>query len=154
MKVILAADVPNVGKKSEVKDLSDGFVRNYLLPQKLALPYTEENVRYIEDLKKNENARRQKEEAALTETKHKLEHNTITILVKLGRDNKFFGAITKEDIARSIEKNTGVKVDRHAVLLEHPIRDIGVFPVDVRIQSPRFRDMTVTANVKLWVKGT
>jgi large subunit ribosomal protein L9 len=154
MKVILAADVPNVGKKSEVKDLSEGFVRNYLLPQKLVLPYTEENLRFIEDLKKNESARRQKEETALNETKHKLEHNTVTVLVKLGKDNKFFGAITKEDIARHVEKDTGVKVDRHAVMLAEPIRDIGVFPVDIRIQSARFRDMSVTANVKLWVKGT
>lgn len=153
MKVILAQDIEKLGKKGEIKELSDGYVRNYLLPKKLVLQYTKENVLYVKDMEKNETKRREKEKNVLEQIRVKLEEKSVTIPVQLGKDNKFFGSITKEDIVKHIEKETGVKIDKHSITLDEPIKDIGVFPVKVKLASKKFSDISEIATVKLWVIG-
>jgi len=153
MKVILAKDIEKLGKKGEIKDLSDGYVRNYLLPKKMVLQYTPENVEYVKNIEKNEQKRREKEQSLLLEIRTKLEEKSITVPVQLGKDNKFFGSITKEDIIKYVEQETGIKLSKYSILLEEPIKDIGVFPVTVKLTSKKVPDITEIATVKLWIIG-
>ena len=153
MKVILTKDIEKLGKKGEIKDLSDGYVRNYLLPNKLVLQYTPENVEYVKNIEKNEQKRREKEQSLLFEIRTKLEEKSITVPVQLGKDNKFFGSITKEDIIKYVEQETGIKLNKYSILLEEPIKDIGVFPVTVKLTSKKVPDITEIATVKLWIIG-
>lgn len=153
MKVILTRDIENLGKKGEVKDLSDGYVRNYLLPKKLVLHYTPQNVEYVKNMEKNEQKRREKEQSLLLELRSKLEEKSITIPVQLGKDNKFFGSITKDDIIKYVEKETGIKLTKYSILLDEPIKDIGVFPISVKLTSKKVPDITEIATLKLWIVG-
>lgn len=153
MKVILVRDIEKLGKKGEVKDLSEGYVRNYLLPKKLVMLYTKENVEYVKNLEKIEMKRKKNEQDLLSEMRRKLEEKSITIPVQLGKDNKFFGSITKEDIVKYVEKETGVKIDKHHIKLEETIKDIGVFPVEVKLVSKKIPEVSETATLKLWIIG-
>lgn len=153
MKVILIQNIEKLGNFGDVKEVSDGYARNYLIPKKFVLPFSKENLSYVENLKKDLENRRQREKDFLTELKHRLEKNTINISVNVGKDNKFYGSITKEDIANSIHQQTGMKIDKHNVLVEKPIKEIGLFNVNIKLQSKKFPDITETAEVKLWVVG-
>ncbi len=153
MKVILIQDIPNLGNFGDIKEVKEGYVKNYLLPNKLVLVYNEQNLKYIENLKKNLEIKKQKEEQFITETKHKLEKNSITVSVNVGKDNKVYGAVTKEDIIEAIEQQVGIKIDKHSIKLDHPIKELGVCNVDIQITSKKFPQITTTAYVKVWVVG-
>jgi len=153
MKVILVQDVEKLGKFGEVKDVSDGYARNYLIPKKFVLPYSKENLAYVENLKKDIDIKKQREKDFIVEQKHQLEKNTINISVNVGKDNKFYGSVTKEDIVEAIEQQLGIKVDKHSVILEQPIKELGIFNVLIKLHSSKFPDITETANVKIWVIG-
>ncbi len=153
MKVILIQDVPKLGKFGDIKEVADGYARNYLLPNKLVLVYNEQNLRYIENLKKNLEYKKQKEEELINQTKHNLERASITVSVDVGKDNKVYGAVTKEDIVEAIEQQVGIKVDKHNIKLTHPIKEIGVFNVNIQIPSKKFPQISATASVKILVVG-
>lgn len=153
MKVILIHDIPNLGNFGEIKEVNDGYVRNYLLPNKLVLVYNEQNLKYIENLKKNLEIKKQKEEQLVNDLKHRLEKSSITIKINVGKDNKVYGAITKEDIAEAIEQQVGIKIDKHNIKLNHPIKELGIYNVEVQITSKKIPQITTTALIKVWIIG-
>lgn len=153
MKVILIQNVEKLGNFGDIKEVSDGYARNYLIPKKFVLPFSKENLAYVENLKKDLENRRQKEKDIISDLKHQLEKNTINISVNVGKENKFYGSVTKEDIADAIQKQIGIKIDKHNILIDKPIKEIGVFNVNIKLHSKKFPDITDKAEVKIWVVG-
>lgn len=134
MKVILLADVKNVGKKGDLVEASDGYVRNFLFPRKLAQEATKENLHIINQ--KNENDRKKKlaeiEEAqALAE---KLKGKEIKLKAKTGEHGRLFGAITNKDVAEEIKKQFDINVDKKKVIVD-TIKQVGSYDVEVKLYS-------------------
>ncbi|MCS7231904.1 MAG: 50S ribosomal protein L9 [Elusimicrobiota bacterium] len=153
MKVILLQEIKNLGSFGDIKEVKDGYARNFLLPKKMALVYNEKNLKYIENLKKNLEIKRQREIDFINEIKDKLEKSSITITVNVGKDNKVYGAVTKERIADAIEQNLGIKIDKHNIKLQHPIKEVGIFYIEVHLSSKKFSDISQTAKLKIWIVG-
>jgi len=143
-KVILTANVRDLGIEGEMKVVADGYARNYLLPQKLAVMATAENLkRYEARLKQIEEEKRVRQEAAKKLAKQ-LGDKSYTITAKAGPDGKLFGSVSAADIASAIVSE-GIEVDRHQVVLDQPIREVGVYDVTLKLGTD------VKATVKVWV---
>ncbi len=144
MKVILRENIPNLGKTGDVVKVSEGYARNYLLPRNLVLVANEQNVSEMEHHKKVLSKKREKETSEAREVAKKLEQFSVTIARKVGENEKLFGSVTTADIAETLGQG-GFKVDRRQVLLNEPIKQLGVTTVPVRLASD------VDAQVKVWV---
>lgn len=145
MKVIFIKELPGTGKKGEIKEVKDGYARNYLIPRGFAIEATEENIRRQERENEISSARKKKELTRAKEIKKIVEEGSITIMSKAGQDEKLFGAITAEDIAQVLLEQKNVEIDKHQILLEQPIKKLGVYKVPVRTGE------NITAEVKVWV---
>lgn len=132
MRVIFLQDVKGQGKKGEIKEVSEGYARNFLLPRGLAQLATAGAAKNLEQMKAAEEkrkAREQKEAQALAERLSKM---TLVIKAKAGESGRLFGAITSKQIAEALEKEK-IKVDRRKIELDEPIRSLGVTKVQVRL---------------------
>lgn len=145
MKVIFIKELPGTGKQGEIKEVKDGYARNYLIPRGFAIEATEENIRRLERENEISSARKKKELTRAKEIKKIVEEGSITIMSKAGQDEKLFGAITAEDIAQALLEQKNVEIDKHQILLEQPIKKLGVYKVPVRTGE------NITAEVKVWV---
>lgn len=135
MKLILTSDVSTLGKKGEVVDVSDGYARNFLLPRKKAVKATEGAVRTAEELRRvrEESERQAKEEAEQVATQ--LVGTRVVIAAQSGDEGKLYGSVGVADVIEGIRKFTGVELERKAVRLENPIRDIGLHEVQIHLHS-------------------
>ena len=144
-QAILLQDVDALGERGTVVDVSAGYLRNYLLPRKLAEPATPASVRAarkrVEDA---ERAVREAEERA-RESADVLGRTVLTIAQQAGDDGRLFGSVTPQDIAEAIRDARGIRVDRRKVHLEDPIRNVGTYRVVVEVADG------VTATVKTMV---
>ncbi len=143
MRVILLADIDRLGKRGEVVTVRDGFARNYLIPRKLALVADENNLRQLENIKRQLAVKEAKTAQRLLETAQRLGLVTLKTGIKMGATGAF-GAITNADVAQLLEQS-GFKVDKHMIILEEPIRAPGVYDIPIKLGP------NITATVKLWV---
>ena len=131
MQAILLKDVENLGSAGEAVDVSPGYLRNYLLPRRLAQPATkgalEEAQRRREAAEK---AAREAEERA-GETAALLSKTVLTIQHRAGEDGKLYGSVTNAEIAEAISEARGLRIDRKKIRLEEPIRELGTYMVEV-----------------------
>ena len=132
MKVICLQDVKGKGKKGEVKEVSDGYARNYLIAKGLAKQATSSNIKEIEAIEKSEQKRKAEELKNAQVLADKLEQLTVTISTKSGENGRLFGAVTSKQIAEVLEKQK-VFVDKRKILLDEPIRSLGYTEVTVKI---------------------
>ena len=144
MKVILRSDIVNVGRQGEIKDISDGYARNYLLPKNLVMEANERNLKVWEREKVKLEKKREEIINQAKELAEKVGKISLTMSVKVGENGKLFGAVTVSDIAEALEEK-GFKIGKHDILLVEPIKEIGAFTVNVRLHPE------VTAEVKIWV---
>ena len=135
MKVILLKDVKGTGKKNEVKEVSDGYARNYLLPKKLAVPADNTNMKELNEKNKSKELKAQKEYEAAVELGDKMKEMNIEIYSKAGEGGRLFGSITAKEIAEQLKKQKGITVDKRKVLLNEPIRVLGSRFVDIKIHQ-------------------
>ena len=144
MQVILLADVERLGKKGESVKVAKGYARNYLIPKQLALVDTPANRRAHANMQKVEKVRlsRQKREAEIVAAQ--LERISLTAVVQAGEDDKLFGSVTTKDVADLLLKE-GFDIDKRKILLEEPIKRLGVYTVGVRVHPE------LEANIKVWV---
>lgn len=142
MKVILKADVPNLGKEGEVKTVRRGYANNYLLPRGLAMEATPSNLKVWEDERRGRERRREREEREMRALAERLAGLTCTVAVQVGEEDRLFGSVTSADIAEAL-KAQGVEVDRRKILLEEPIRQLGSFAVPVRLAPGIEASLTV-----------
>lgn len=131
MRLILTSDVSPLGKKGEVVDVADGYARNFLLPRKKAVKATEGAIRTAEELRRarDEQDRQAKEEAERIATQ--LVGTRVVIAAQAGDEGKLYGSVGIADVVEGVRKFTGVEVDRRAIKLENPIRDIGLHDIQI-----------------------
>ena len=135
MKVILLKDVKGTGKKGEVKEVSDGYARNFLLPKKMAVVADQTNVKELNEKNKSKEIKAQKEYEAAVELGKQMEEMAITIYSKAGEGGRLFGSITSKDIAEQIKKQHDIEVDKRKISLDEPIRVLGSRFVEVKIHQ-------------------
>ncbi|OJH41159.1 50S ribosomal protein L9 [Cystobacter ferrugineus] len=145
MKVILREDVANLGKSGELVTVKDGFGRNYLLPRKMAVLATEQNVRQLEHERAVIAARNVKLKGAAEEQAKKLGAVKVTIRRKVGEQDKLYGSVTVLDIAEALAAQ-GQTVDRRQLHLAEPIKATGQYEVELRLHRE------VTAKIKVEVQ--
>ncbi len=132
MKVVFLQNVEGSGRTGEIKDVADGFARNFLLPRRLAAPATADAVRRAESLAAAE-ARRQAELDEQARTLAEKLSVPIVITVRAGEKGRLYGSVTSADIAEEASKLAGQEVDRHSLVLEEPIKEVGIHEVPLRL---------------------
>ena len=147
MKVILLQDVKGTGKKGDLIDASDGHANNFLLPRKLAVEATKAHMSELENKKKAEEARRQRELLDAQELAKKLTDKPVRVSVKAGENGKVFGSVTSKEIAAAIEEQLGLAIDKKRIVVEEAIKILGEKKVDIKLHSQ------VTAKVTLEIAG-
>ena len=146
MKVILSKDVQGTGKAGEVKDVADGYARNYLIPRKLAIPATSGALQNVEAKKASEQKKAAAEEATARALADRLTSAPVVLTAKVGDQGRLYGSITSGDIAEQLTAYLGQPIDKRRIELDEPIRQLGTFQVTIRLHR------TVTAAVKVDVQ--
>lgn len=144
MKVILRSDITNIGRQGEIKDVSAGFARNYLVPKKLAMEATPQNLKIWERERVKLEKQREEIIAAAKELASNLEAAEFSTKVKVGENGKVFGSVTNANIAKIIE-DSGFEVNKRDILLSDSIKELGNYEISVRLHPE------VTAKIKISV---
>ena len=143
MRVMLTKDVERVGKAGDVKEVADGYGRNYLLPRKLAVPANkgaEAEGKRLRDAQAKREAKDRVEAQALAD---EIGNKTVVVRLKMGADDKAFGSITNQDVATALKAQHRVEIDRHKIDLKDPIKQLGEHQVTLRLH----RDVQVPINL-------
>lgn len=133
MKVIFNVDVKGQGKKGEMKEVSDGYARNYLLPRKLATEATADNINAMKLKEKAKAAQMAKEKAQAEEYAKKLEAVQVTVKAKAGGAGKLFGAVTSQEISRALKEQFDMEIEKNKIVQAEPIKTFGSFSVKVKL---------------------
>jgi large subunit ribosomal protein L9 len=135
VKVILRADVDDVGKKGDIVDVADGFARNYLVPKGYALKATNGNIEQAASMRRARDLRDAKDRGAAEEVAQKLVPKVITVKAKAGAEGRLFGSVTSADVASAVQEQTGIELDRRKLHLDEPIKSLGTHQVATRLHS-------------------
>jgi large subunit ribosomal protein L9 len=146
MEVILKEDINKLGHRGDVVKVADGYGRNYLLPQKLAIEATVANKSVIEQMKGSAARKSAKEKVDAEAFSTQLSEVELVFERKVGENDHLFGSVTSGDIAHELEAK-GFKVDRRKISLDEPLKSLGEYHVPVKLHRE------VTAHVKVVVKG-
>ncbi|MGH2635370.1 MAG: 50S ribosomal protein L9 [Actinomycetota bacterium] len=133
MKIILQRPVDKLGDPGDIVEVADGYARNYLMPRGLAVKATKGGVKHVDSLKRAHTARTNEAKAEAEQVASRLAGTPIKIAAHAGEEGKLFGSVTASDIAEAIDKQSGIRVDRHDVHLDEPIRSIGTHEVRVHL---------------------
>ena len=133
MKVILQQDVKGKGKKGQTIEVSDGYARNYLLPRKLALEATADNLNAYNIKEKARLAQIERDKDQAAATGRSLEGTVVKITAKSGGAGKHFGAVTSKEIADALAEQHGITVEKNKIVQNEPIKTFGTFPVKVKL---------------------
>ena len=144
MKIILREDVADLGSMGDLVDVKPGYARNYLLPRGMAVPATTKNLRRLEHEKRVIQQQVAKAQSEAETLSGRIESLSITIAKQVGEDDKIFGSVTSKEIEENLREE-GIRVDRKSILLEEPIRALGVYPITIKLHR------NVTAKLKIWV---
>ena len=144
MDIILTKDVSALGVAGDVIGVNPGYARNFLFPQGLALPATAANKKKLEEESKREEIRISRQRMELAKVAEKLKKVSVTATVKVGEDDKVFGAVTSQTIAELLAEK-GHKFDRKEINLEEPLKSLGQYDVEVKLGHG------ITSTVQVWV---
>ena len=147
-EAILLADVETLGEKGTVVDVSKGYLRNYLIPRRLAQPATRGAIEAVRQRQEAADRAVQEAEARAGESVGLLNRTVLTIPQQAGDDGRLFGSVTPQDIAEAIRDARGLKLDKRKIHLEEPIRHVGTFMVVVEVadgQMATVKTMVVAA---------
>jgi len=144
MQVILLEDVPSLGKAGDLLKVSGGYGRNYLIPQKKAILATEKNLKVLGHQKRLVQHRMGKVKKDAERIAEQIEGLSCTFAKPVGESGKLFGSVTSMEIESYLKEN-GIDVDRKKILLEEPIKNLGMFTVPIKLRPE------VTAHLKVWV---
>ncbi|GGA47087.1 50S ribosomal protein L9 [Paenibacillus physcomitrellae] len=133
MKVIFLKDMKGQGKKGEIKEVSEGYAQNFLLPRGVAKPATEGNVKNQEMQNLSEQKRKAQEKEDAIALGKKLEETAVNLKAKAGEGGRLFGAITSKQVAEALQKEHGIKIDKRKIEMQDPIRTLGVTQVPVKL---------------------
>ena len=144
MKVILLKDIETLGSAGEIVEVKNGYGRNFLIPRNEALIASAANMAQFESRRKQQETLAERDRRAAEALAKKLEAESITAQVKVGEEDRLFGSVTAQHIAELLDEK-GYEIDRRAIHLEDPIRELGVYNVEVRLHPE------VATAVKVWV---
>ena len=144
MELILKQDVDKIGKAGSVVNVKDGFARNFLIPNGLAIPLTPSNLKKLEEEKQNKSLQLEKIKQEAEKTREGLEGLSLTIQVLSQEEEKLYASITSQDIAEAL-KEEGFNIDKHSIILDEPIKSLGIYEVSVKLHPE------ISAKIKLWV---
>lgn len=144
MRVILRQDYDRLGKSGEIVEVKDGYARNYLIPQKIAVEATKSNLKQIAEEKKLAELRQNREKKVAQKLAQEIEKISLTALVPVGEDDRVFGSVTSQTIA-DLLKGKGFDIDRRKILLEEPIKALGIYTIPIRLHPE------VEVKIKVWV---
>ncbi|MCL2086066.1 MAG: 50S ribosomal protein L9 [Oscillospiraceae bacterium] len=140
MKVILLQDVRGTGKKGEIKEVKDGYARNFLIANKLAAEATKNNLNVLETQKAAKQHKIDVEKQNAVDTAKKIEGRTFKITAKSGVGGKLFGAVTSKDLAAAIKEEMGTDIDKKKLSLREEVKTFGTYEATAKLHS------TVSAN--------
>jgi large subunit ribosomal protein L9 len=135
MRLILRADVGGVGKKGDIVEVSDGYGRNYLLPKGLALRATPGAESQAGAMRRSRDVKDARDRAAAEEVAKRIVPAVITIAARAGSEGRLFGSVTAADIAEAVADQTGIDLDRRKLLLDEPIKSVGVHQVPAKLHA-------------------
>ncbi len=144
MQVILLEDIPALGKVGDMVRVTEGYGRNYLIPQKKAVPATEKSIKVLEHQKREVQQRVGKLKKDAERVAEQINNLSCTFPKTVGESGKLFGSVTSMEIENYLKEN-GIAVDRKKILLEEPIKSLGIFTVPIKLHSE------VTAQLKVMV---
>ena len=147
MKVILTTDVAKLGKSGELKDVTDGYARNFLIPQKLAVPAAGGAYRAWQHDIASREEKRQRERGDAEIAAQRIASTTLTMGVKVGEGGKLYGSITAKEIAEALARR-GITVDRHKIELPEPLKSLGTYKVAVKVFAGMAPEVTVVVEPK------
>ena len=143
MKVILLQDVKGQGKKGQMIEVSDGYARNYMLPRKLAVEATADNMNTMKMQEKAKKAQEAAEKAEAQAISAKLKELTVKIVAKAGEGGRLFGAVTGKEIADALSKQHGITINKAKLVLDEPIKACGGYQIKAKLGH----EITGTVNV-------
>ena len=143
MKVVFLEDVPGVAQGGDVKDVKNGFARNYLIPQQLATPATRDSLQRIERLKKQAETTRLKTLADMRQLAEEISGNRIDIEMRAGVSGRLYGSVTNAVVAEKLEEMTAHEIDRRIVQIPESIREIGTYAIQIRLHPEVTTDVTL-----------
>ncbi len=144
MKVVLRKDYDTLGDAGQIVNVKDGYARNFLIPRGIAFEASSRNLSLVQEAKRQTVHRQDREQKIAEDLGGKLSQVSITATVSVGEEDKVFGSVTSQEIARLLAEK-GFEVDRRKIVLDEPIKMLGVFEVPIKLHSK------VEAKVKLWV---
>ncbi|HEY0583457.1 MAG TPA: 50S ribosomal protein L9 [Chloroflexota bacterium] len=150
MKVLFKRDVPDVARAGQVKDVADGYARNYLIPRGLAVAATGTALKQVADLQASAARHAAEEEQAARTLKQKLEAQPVVVESKAGAQGRLYGSITTADVAEAIQKQLGTTLDRRTLDIDDPVRQVGSYQVTARLH----RAVTATVTVEVRAIGS
>ena len=133
MKVILLQDVKGKGKKGQMLEVSDGYARNFMLPKKLAIEATPDAINTMRMNDKATQERIAREKAEALEISKKLREMTLTVTAKGGGQGRLFGAVTNQEVAAALEKQSGIKLDKRKIVLNETIKNVGTYTATCKL---------------------
>ncbi len=133
MKVVFLQDVPNVASAGEIKEVADGYGRNFLIPKKLALLASSSAASTVEAQRKIGAKKQDQIEDELVETANQLEGKEVILKARVGAKDRLYGSITSADIATELESTAGLVIDKRKIELDEPIRQLGSYEVAIRL---------------------
>ena len=133
MKVILQQDIKGKGKRGQMIEVSDGYARNYMLPRKLAIEATADNVNTLRMNDKAQQEKRQREREEAFQIANRLKELTVTVYAKGGGAGRLFGSVTTQEIADALQKEHGIALDKRKIVLDEAIKTVGTYTVKCKL---------------------
>jgi len=143
MEVILNKDVDRIGKAGQVIKVKDGYARNFLIPNNLAIPVNSVNLKKLEEEKKTKLQQLEKSRKEAEELKTKLNGLSLTLPV-LTEEDKLYGSISPVDLSNAL-KEEGLEIDKNKIVIEEPIKALGIYEIPVKLHPE------ITAKLKVWI---
>jgi large subunit ribosomal protein L9 len=143
VRVLLTKDVENIGRAGDVKEVADGYGRNYLLPRKLAIAAgrgAEAEARRLREAAVKKETRERSEAQAVAD---EIDNKTVVVRLRVGAEDRAFGSITNQDVAQALKAQHRVEIDRHKIDLKEPIKALGEHQVPLKLH----REVTAHVNV-------
>jgi len=147
MKVLFKRDVPDVAKAGQVKDVADGYARNFLIPRGFAVAATNAALKQVADLQAAAARHAADEEQSARELKIRLEARPIVVEAKAGAQGRLYGSLTTSDVVAAVHKQLGTSLDRRDLDITEPVRQVGSYHVSARLHR------TVTATITVEVRA-
>ena len=143
MRVILKAEVRGLGRTGEIKDVADGYARNYLLPKGLAIEATGGELKQLAQERQTEKTKKDRAHQDAEELAKRLGEVTLVFKLKAGEHGKTFGSVTAKEVADALKREAKAEIDKTKIVLHEPLRSLGVHRVEVRLLSDVRANVTV-----------